>query len=71
MPGRDCGALILLLIQVLYFASEWMAKPHHHTKLELIGCLGYKETAGSLYSLKGPWGPHPFTKASLHMIKDV
>ena len=37
-------------------------KHYYHTKLELTGCLGSKERAGPLYSLKGPWGPHPLTK---------
>ena len=38
-----------------------MVKRYHHTKLELIGCLGSKQTADPLYSLKGPWDPHPLT----------
>ena len=38
-----------------------MVKSYHHTKLERIGCLGFEETAGPLYSLKGAMGPHPLT----------
>ena len=61
MPGGGRGDPHSLTYPGLILC-EWMAKPHHHTKLELIGCLGYKETAGSLYSIKGPWGPLPLTK---------
>ena len=42
-----------------------MIKHYHHTNLELIGCLGYKETLGLLYSIKGTLGPHPLTKLAV------
>ena len=46
-----------------------MVKSYHHKKLELIGCLGYEETAGPFYSLKGPWGPHPLTNLACRCLR--
>ena len=55
------------------FEDVLMVKPSNHTKLELIGRLGYrgkkkktknKKPAGPSYSLRDPggWDPHPMTK---------
>ena len=46
-----------------------MVKTYHHTKLELICCLGFKETVGFSYSLtRGPVATS-FDLADLYMFQ--